>query len=139
MSMRQFARRFTKKSEPKYQNKSSLCSLNHSHRSKLESALCEALRLRERAGEISDLQAEVRVFICGPEGHECDHKRKIESIVDFRWKNRATGEWEYGEAKGYVAPAWPLKRRLWLHYRTERLEVWKGDYRRPTLDEVLNG
>ena len=141
MSLRTFAKRFAgkkTKQDDKYQNTRMLCTLNHSHRSKLESALCEMLRLRELAGEIRELTAEVRVLICGPEGHECDHKRKIESIVDFRAIDVKTGEYIFFEAKGFLAPTWPIKRRLWMHNRSERLEIYKGRHPYPKLDEVIN-
>lgn len=127
------------KGESKYANKSSLCAKGHSHRSKLESSICQMIHLREKAGELEFLGAEVHVVICGPEGHECNHRMKIEYIPDFKCRDLRTGNIIFIEAKGFEAPTWPSKKRLWMHYRTERLEIWKGTYLRPLLHEVING
>lgn len=131
-------RSFPKTGKPKYGNVRSLCALGHSHRSQLESSVCALLQRRVSEGELRDLTAEVRVLICGDQGHLCDSKQKIESIVDFRATVISTGEPLYIEAKGFEAPGWPLKRRLWIHNRTERLEIWRGSAKNPKLDEVIH-
>ena len=128
-----------KRSGQKYNNESSLCALGHSHRSKLESSVCQILQIRERAGEIKILGAEVRCLICGPEGHPCDHKQKIEYIADFQYQDVKTGNVCFAEAKGFVDHKWPIKKRLWIHYRTEKLEIWTGTHLKPVLSEVING
>lgn len=142
MSLRRFAQRYApKKKAPaaEYNNETSLCVLGHSHRSKLEAAVCHMLLLRFKAGEIDQIQAEVRVLICGPEGHECNHRQRIESIVDFSYRDIKTGLVCFAEAKGFESPKWPIKKRLWIHNRIERLEIWKGSWSRLRLDEVING
>lgn len=123
----------------KYGNEKTVapCAYGFSHRSKLEAAVCQVIHLREKAGEIAHVAHEVHVRICGPEGHECDHKRKIESVVDFEVRDVKTGGRVFIESKGFASPVWPIKLRLWRHYRTERLEIWGGSWQRPRLQEVI--
>lgn len=110
----------------------------YSFGSKLEAAVYQLLKYREIEGSINNLQTQKHVLICGSEGHECNHKMKIESVVDFCFIDTKTGQICYAEAKGFPSPQWPIKLRLWRHYRTEPLEIWKGSWQRPYLDEVIN-
>lgn len=121
----------------KYSNRTnSLCSLGHSHRSRLESAVCGHYALLMKAGELVSVEVEKHMKICGPPGHECQSTKKIELVVDFKLI-RPNGSVYYGEAKGYEDQKWPLKRRLWMHYKIGELEIWKGTHSRPILDEVI--
>ena len=45
----------------------------------------------------------------------------------------------FAEAKGYQTSDYRIKRRLWIHNRTELLEVWMGSASRPFLSETLGG
>lgn len=113
------------------------CLLGHSHRSKLEAAVCGLLELRRRAGEFRILEVEKHIRICGPEGHDCDGKQKIELVVDFQCTQN-DGSIFFAEAKGFETSDWRIKRRLWIHHRTERLEIWQGSHTRPFLAETLD-
>lgn len=100
----------------------------HSFASKLEASVYQMLKLRERAGEIKILQVQDHVYLT---------RARIQYIPDFRCLDLATGEEFFVEAKGFEAPTWPLKKKLWKHYGPKKLEVWKGTYLRPVLDEVI--
>lgn len=123
----------------KYKNEAVLapCHWGYSHRSKLESSVCQLLMLREKAGEIEHVAHEVHTLICGPLGHACDHKCKIEYIADFEFKLLKTGEHLFVEAKGFSSDTWPLKLRLYRHYGALPLEIWGGTWRYPRLIETV--
>jgi len=112
------------------------CAAGHQHRSKLESSVCDQYSLRIASGELSGVDCEVRVRICGPEGHDCRHTDKIDYIADFRC-TREDGSVFFGEAKGYPTPLWALKLRLWRHYGPAELELWEGSHVRPVLKETV--
>lgn len=105
--------------------------------SKLEASTYQVLKLRELAGEIKILQCQFRVLICGPGGHECSHKNKIEYIADFLCSYQKTGEKFLCEAKGFASEKWPLKLRLCRHYLKYPLEIWGGTHLRPYLIETI--
>ena len=111
----------------KYGNKTaSLCALNHSHRSKLESSVCAILS--------KDLQNE----LVGVERHVYLTNARILYIPDFELRNRITGLTSYAEAKGFPTPEWAIKKRLWKHYGPAKLSIWKGTHQKPFLDEVID-
>lgn len=120
MSMRSFAK-------AKYGNVRSTCG-DHSHASKLESAVCWLLSLRQKAGEIRDLRSQVAVKLT---------KAEITYIADFRFTFTANEEIGFAEAKGFKTPEWRLKLRLWRHYGPGVLEIYEGNYARPKLVETV--
>jgi hypothetical protein len=89
-----------------------------------EAALYEMLRLRELAGEISDLCAQVSVYLS---------EARILYKPDFSFIER--GERAWAEQKGFETPSWRIKRRLWAFYGPGELRVYKGNP--PTLAEVI--
>lgn len=123
--------------DAKYGNHRSECVAGHSHRSKLEQAVCQMLHLRMKAGEFVSVQAEVHQLICGPIGHECSHRVKIESVVDFKC-TKPDGGVVFCEAKGqFETPVWRLKRRLWMHWELGHLEIWGGSASNLVCKEVI--
>lgn len=114
--------------------KSESCGISFS--SKLEAAVYTMLVSRKNAGEIKYIQVQDHVLICGPEGHDCDSKCKIEYIADFKC-TRPDETHFFVEAKGFANEIWPMKRRLYMHYGPAPLEIWKGTHKRPYLDEVI--
>lgn len=129
-------RRFKSSQDAKYSNTHQGCTLGHSHRSRLESSVCQLLQLRQKAGEIATIEVEKHMKVCGPIGHECSHATKVELVIDFRL-TRPDGTVFYAEAKGFEDPKYPLKRRLWIHNGIGELEIWKGRWSKPYLDEVI--
>ncbi len=121
----------------KYGNhEKSPCVLGHSHRSQLERAVCDILYYMMKAKELVSVEAEVRVKVCGPIGHDCMKKDQTELIVDFK-ATRPDGTCYYVEAKGDRTPVFAMKRRMWSHYSIGRLEIWEGSWQRPFLKEVI--
>lgn len=109
----------------------------YSFSSKLEASVFQQLKLREAAGEIRNILVQQTVRVCGPTGHACDHKCKIDYIPDFSFQYVASGERGFCEAKGFETPHWKLKLRMWRHYGPGPLELWKGTWLRPVLVEVI--
>jgi hypothetical protein len=118
-----------KGSEQKYGNTEvHQCAYGFSHRSKLEFAVCQIIKLREMAGEIEHLQHEDHTYLT---------KARIGYIPDFKCRDTKTNEIFWIEAKGYANELWPTKKKLWKHYGHGRLEVWRGTHQRPFLDETI--
>jgi hypothetical protein len=100
----------------------------HSFQSKLEAAVYQILKLRERAGEIKVLQTQDHVYLSDA---------RIGYIPDFKCLDLKTNEEFWVEAKGYEAPVWPIKKKLYKSYGPGKLEIWKGSYIKPFLDETI--
>lgn len=109
-------------------NQFSVCAKGHSHRSKLESSVCQILQLRERAGEIKILQVEDHVYLT---------LAKISYVVDWRCEYVKSKEIFWVEAKGYGNDRWPMKKKLWKHYGPGALEIWMGSHEKPYLAETI--
>lgn len=118
-----------------HNNVISPCRLHGSHRSKLEFGVCWLLQRRADIGEIELLQAEDHLIICGPPGHPC--KKKITYVADFKCRDLKTGEIFWVEAKGFPNERWPMKKALFQHYGQGRLEIYMGNWQRPTLAEII--
>lgn len=111
----------------KYSNERQGCQYGHSHRSKLESAVCQLVWLREKAGELKLIGAEVTIHLSAA---------RIVYIPDLHCLK--DGKDLFIEAKGFQTPEWRIKRRLWLAYGPAPLEVWAGNHAYPKLSEVLH-
>lgn len=121
--------RFPKKKgqDAKMGNERSTCALGHSHRSKLESAVCQILQLRQKAGELEIVQVEDHVYLTDA---------RIGYVPDFKCRY-PSGEIFWVEAKGFENDRWPMKKKLWKFYGPGALEIWKGTWRKPTLVETV--
>lgn len=97
--------------------------------SKLEAAVYDLLILREKAGEIRFRQSQKHIYLTDA---------RVLYIADFEFEYVANGEIAYAEAKGYESARWPTVKKLWKHYGPGRLEIWKGTYKKPYLDETIN-
>lgn len=97
--------------------------------SKLEEAVWNVLLLREKAGEISNIQRQAKVLLTAAE---------IPWKVDFSFFDERIEATCYAEAKGIEDDRFKLFKKLWPHYGPGILEVWKGDYRRPKLVETIS-
>lgn len=104
--------------------------------SKLEAAVYQILYFRLLAGEIKEIQQQDHLLLCGPPGHECDHKSRIQYIADFKC-TRPAGTVFWVEAKGFKTEGWEIKKRLYRHYGPGALEIWGGDWKRPKLTEMI--
>jgi hypothetical protein len=109
-------------------NQRMTCQMGHSHRSKLEGAVCQLIQLREKAGELELVQVEDHVYLT---------LARIGYVPDFKCKDLQTGEFFWVEAKGYENDRWPIKKKLWKFYGPGLLEIWRGTHLRPVLDEIV--
>ncbi len=100
---------------------------SRSFASKLERRTYETLRLREKAGDISDLETQVSIVL-GP------NKRRW--IMDFRFR---CGGWVYyADAKGIETDRWKHLLDLWAIEGPGPLEVWKANSRgEPVLAQTI--
>lgn len=96
--------------------------------SKLEAALYQLLLLREKAGEIRDIETQVTVYLS---------PMRFMYRPDFRFVDVATGEQVYAESKGFETVQWKRNYRTWKVCGPGKLEIWKGSYRNPKLVEVV--
>lgn len=101
--------------------------------SKLEAAVYELLNLRQLAGEITDLKRQQTVTL----KEQCDScgAKRITWRVDFSFVEN--GQLVYSEAKGAETAEYLKKLRRWRENPTFKLEIWKGNYRRPFLAETI--
>lgn len=115
----------------KYKNKK-IRTPGHWFDSKLEQAVFELLKLREKAGEIKNLKHHgSRVFLS---------IAAIEMRPDFEWQEQnEAGAWipAFGEAKGLETSDYRIKRKLWSVYGPGRLYVYKGNSRAVKLFEIV--
>lgn len=99
---------------------------NRTFASKGEAGLYDFLRLREQNGEITDLECQVQVHLTAA---------KILYKPDYRFK--VNGVFTWAEFKGFETNSWRIKRRLWIHYGPGILEIYKGQFPRISIHEVL--
>lgn len=100
----------------------------YSFASKLEFAVYQILKLREKAGEIKILQVQDHVYLT---------LARIGYIPDFKCLDLKTSEEFHVEAKGFPNDRWAIKKKLWKFYGPNKLEIWTGSYTNPKLDEVI--
>lgn len=100
----------------------------YSFASKLEAAVFEILKLRERAGELKILQVQDHIDLS---------RARIRYVPDFKCLDVASGIEFWVEAKGYASERWPTVKKLWKYYGPGRLEIWMGHHSSPQLSEVI--
>lgn len=98
--------------------------------SKLEAAVYGLLLLRQKAGEILEIECQRRVQM-----HSLALGESWGCIPDFRC-TLPTGLL-YVEAKGFEQDRWLGTRFIWSLCGPAPLEVWKGRYERPHLHEII--
>jgi hypothetical protein len=95
--------------------------------SKLEASVSQVLGLREKAGEIREIRRQSSVKLTP----------FVTWKVDFCAVLVETGETIWIEAKGVWTEAARIKLNLWRTLGPGKLEVWKGNFRSPQLDEIV--
>jgi hypothetical protein len=101
---------------------------NHTFDSRLEFAVYSILKLREKAGELSDIQVKDTVYLTDA---------RISYKADFAATDTKTGQRIWFEAKGLIGERWRVIRKLWSVYGPGHLEVWVGTHQKPRLDKVI--
>lgn len=99
--------------------------------SKLESAVYDILRLREKAREIEIIRCQPRVEMRNKAG------RKWVCIPDFLVLDLKTGKDLFIEAKGMTTDRFLATKWIWEECGPNPMEIWKGRYQKPYLDELL--
>ena len=111
----------------KYKNKK-VNHLGYSFASQLELAVFQFLLLREKAGELKDIQCQDHVYLTNA---------RICYIPDFKFFDLKRNEFAWAEAKGFETDVYRIKKRLWEHYGPGRLEIYKGTAKKIFLHEEI--
>lgn len=130
MSIAKFARHYAGKGAklPTKYGSERISHAGLSFMSKLEAAVYDILYLYQKAGDITNLQTQKRVyFLKDPD---------IYYIPDFYFERNGVA-W-YAEAKGFETDIWKIKKKLWVHFGQGPLEIYGGSYQRPKMLEVLH-
>lgn len=96
--------------------------------SMLERAVYGILKLRESAGEITNIRCQETVYL---------GKARYIYRPDFSFTDVATGKKIYCEAKGNQGGRWPGTKKQWMGYAEHDLEIWIGSHSNPKLERVL--
>ena len=97
------------------------------HASKLEGSVYQILKLREKAGGISDIEQQKGVDLgCG-----------IKWKVDFSYYDEALRRRVWAEAKGVKGDRYRICLKLWRDHGPGPLEIYEGSYQRPILKEIV--
>lgn len=99
--------------------------------SKLEKAVYELLKLREKAKELTVIRLQDKLPFYVNTIKICEY------WPDFKCLDLVTKEIFWVEAKGVVTDAFRFKRKLWQAIGPGKLEIWKGSWQRPYLDETI--
>lgn len=118
----------TKRSWHQNFNRKSAEFAGRSFASKLEASVYALLLLREKAGEIKEIECQVQVALSAA---------GIIYKPDFRFVRTSDGKACFAEAKGFETPEWRIKLRLWKVYGAGPLEIWKGSAASPKLIETI--
>lgn len=110
--------------------------------SKLERSVHALLLLREKSGEIDDIKrqcsVELGIEIVISARTQKERRRIIRWKVDFCFRVVKTDERMWAEAKGIETRLYRKQLRLWREGAGPgRIEIWKGNYRRPRLVEIV--
>lgn len=103
--------------------------------SKLEAALYTQLLLREKAGEIKEIQCQYSVLVKDRCPHCGDGPYRWK--VDFSALDAITDERLYFEAKGKEDSLYLRKKKMWKRNPPGKLEIWKGSHKNLKLSEVI--
>ena len=94
------------------------------HSKKEANRWCE-LKLRERAGEISDLRRQVPYEILLAVRWEGKTLRIRSYTADFVYRETSSGDIIVEDVKGYRTPLYLLKRQMFLHHHGDKLRFIK--------------
>lgn len=102
--------------------------------SKKEGRRYQELKMLQKAGEISNLQRQVKYILIpaqrepdteGPRGGKIKGKlleRECSYIADFVYKDVYTGEWVIEDTKGFRTPEYKIKRKMMLYFHNIRIK-----------------
>ena len=82
------------------------------------------LILRQRAGEIRNLERQVAFHFGDPPMRYVASNRKVKYVLDFRYQEVESEEWAHEDSKGMATREFLLKQAMMLHFHgIEVLEV----------------
>ena len=102
--------------------------------SKKEGRRYQELKMLQTAGDISELQRQVKYILIpaqrepdtkGPRGGIIKGKlleRECSYIADFVYKNTHTGEWVIEDTKGFKTAEYKIKRKMMLYFHNIRIK-----------------
>jgi hypothetical protein len=96
--------------------------------SKLEAYVHQILLFREKAKEIMDIRFQQTVHLT---------RADIHWACDFSFIVVKTGEKMFCEAKGAEDARFSIIKKLYRFYGKDPLEIWKGHWSSPYLDEII--
>lgn len=102
--------------------------LGYSFASQFELAIFNFLLLREKAGELKDIQCQDHIYLT---------EARICYIPDFKFFDLKTKNFVWAEAKGFETDVWKIKKKLWQFYGPGRLEIYKGNAKSFKLCETI--
>lgn len=92
--------------------------------SKREARRWAVLQLKEKAGEIRQLERQIPYTFGEPPIRYSDSNRKLTYKLDFRYVQTADDVWVHEDAKGHRDRVYLIKKALMLHFHNiEVLEV----------------
>lgn len=94
----------------------------------LEVETYKLLLLREKAGEISDINHQVQTHITAA---------RVGYRADFRYFCKRRKEYIYAEAKGLDGERWQVIKKLWTVYGLGKLEIYKSGKPYPKLQDTI--
>lgn len=100
----------------------------YSFASKLEAAVYQILKLREKAGEIEIIKTQNIIELT---------EAKIKWRADFLCEYLPSRERFLVEAKGYEDLRWAVIYKLLGFYCHHKVEIWMGSYKKPFLKEII--
>lgn len=113
----------------KYGSRKTKCSwAQHPHPSALEASVCDQHHLLEVAGQITEFKWIASVQLT----------RRVKWKVDFSYWDVVRAKRVWVEAKGAEDLGYKVKKTLWSEgFGPGELQIWKGNYLRPKLVEVI--
>lgn len=111
----------------KYNNKKVECD-GYSFASKLEASVYSILKNRENLGEIKIVQVQDHIYLSDA---------RITYVPDFKCLDVKSGDNFWVEAKGFQGPRWPTIKKMWKVFGPGKLEIYRGNYKRPFLDKII--
>lgn len=126
-----WARKNANGQESKFGNRTSRGLDGRSYHSALEAVASNWLLAQEQAGEITILKRQQHIHLFSEDVKLCEY------WPDFTVRDNETGEIYWVEAKGKENTDWLIKLNLWRAGGPGRLDLIKGDWRRPHLAETI--
>lgn len=98
----------------------------------MESAVNDILIEQQLLGLIYDMKRQQSIVLI-----DGSQKERITWRMDFTYKDSKTDEIICCEAKGFETDVYRLKLKLYRKFKPHKLIIYKGSYKKPFIDEVI--